>query len=248
MTIFGKQCVFFVLENAPEILQEIYLSKEVEKSVFTRLKQLLVPIIRIDNKRAQSLAKGKNHQGIFAKIAPLKQYSTQDLLALKSLVVLCGVSDVGNIGNIVRTCYALGVDGVAVCDMSLSLSALEGIFRASSGALLKLPFCVLDSIESKDSKKENTLDFINHLRLAKFTLLGSGAIESNLKNINLDSIKSTKWALFMGKEDSGLSRKILQKMDCTLSIKMQNNFNSLNVSTACAILLDRILENRFFRK
>ncbi|MWV61095.1 23S rRNA (guanosine(2251)-2'-O)-methyltransferase RlmB [Helicobacter saguini] len=238
MIIFGKQCVLYVLENSSDSIKEIYLSKEVDKGLFSRLKRLKVPILRIDNKKAQGLSKGKNHQGLFAKISPLSLANVENALSQKSLIVLCGVSDVGNIGNIVRTSYALGVGGVVVCDINLSLTALESVFRASSGALLSLPFCVLESMESR----LNTLDFINQLQGAKFRLFGSGIVESALafKGVN----KGEKWALFLGSEDVGLHKKVLNKMDSIISIKMQNNFNSLNVSVACGILVDRILQGR----
>jgi 23S rRNA (guanosine2251-2'-O)-methyltransferase len=44
----------------------------------------------------------------------------------------------------------------------------------------------------------------------------------------------------MGSEDKGISKRILQKMDEVISIEMKNDFNSLNVSVATAILLYRM--------
>lgn len=108
MIIFGKQCFEYVIHHAPTHIQEIYLAKDIEKPLFAKLKRLNVPILRIDNKKAQSLARGKNHQGVFAKIKPIEQTPFKALLDFSSLVVLCGMSDIGNIGAIVRTAYALG--------------------------------------------------------------------------------------------------------------------------------------------
>jgi len=47
--------------------------------------------------------------------------------------------------------------------------------------------------------------------------------------------------LLLGSEGEGLPKKVLQKADKTVTIKMHNNFNSLNVATAAAILIDRMI-------
>ena len=226
MIIFGKQCFEYVIHHAPTHIQEIYLAKDIEKPLFAKLKRLNVPILRIDNKKAQSLARGKNHQGVFAKIKPIEQTPFKALLDFSSLVVLCGMSDIGNIGAIVRTAYALGVGGIVISDRdTLNTQALEGIFRSSSGALLNMPF----------SFHKSSLSVANEAKMKQFTLIGAG---KNNKNI-LESTPN-KWAIFIGREDTGLPQKLLNKLDCTLHIAMCNGFDSLNASVAAGILIDRI--------
>ena len=226
MIIFGKQCFEYVLHHAPTHIQEIYLAKDIEKPLFAKLKRLNVPILRIDNKKAQSLARGKNHQGVFAKIKPIEQTPFKALLDFSSLVVLCGMSDIGNIGAIVRTAYALGIGGIVISDRdTLNTQALEGIFRSSSGALLNMPF----------SFHKSSLSVANEAKMKQFTLIGAG---KNNKNI-LESTPN-KWAIFIGREDTGLPQRLLNKLDYTLHIAMCNGFDSLNASVAAGILIDRI--------
>ncbi|EEO23397.1 MULTISPECIES: TrmH family RNA methyltransferase [Helicobacter] len=226
MIIFGKQCFEYVIHHAPTHIQEIYLAKDIEKPLFAKLKRLNVPILRIDNKKAQSLARGKNHQGVFAKIKPIEQTPFKALLDFSSLVVLCGMSDIGNIGAIVRTAYALGIGGIVISDRdTLNTQALEGIFRSSSGALLNMPF----------SFHKSSLSVANEAKMKQFTLIGAG---KNNKNI-LESTPN-KWAIFIGREDTGLPQKLLNKLDYALHIAMCNGFDSLNASVAAGILIDRI--------
>lgn len=226
MIIFGKQCFEYVIHHAPTHIQEIYLAKDIEKPLFAKLKRLNVPILRVDNKKAQSLARGKNHQGVFAKIKPIEQTPFKALLDFSSLVVLCGMSDIGNIGAIVRTAYALGIGGIVISDRdTLNTQALEGIFRSSSGALLNMPF----------SFHKSSLSVANEAKMKQFTLIGAG---KNNKNI-LESTPN-KWAIFIGREDTGLPQKLLNKLDYTLHIAMCNGFDSLNASVAAGILIDRI--------
>ena len=226
MIIFGKQCFEYVIHHAPTHIQEIYLAKDIEKPLFAKLKRLNVPILRIDNKKAQSLARGKNHQGVFAKIKPIEQTPFKALLDFSSLVVLCGMSDIGKIGAIVRTAYALGIGGIVISDRdTLNTQALEGIFRSSSGALLNMPF----------SFHKSSLSVANEAKMKQFTLIGAG---KNNKNI-LESTPN-KWAIFIGREDTGLPQKLLNKLDYALHIAMCNGFDSLNASVAAGILIDRI--------
>lgn len=227
MVIFGKQCFEYTIHHAPMCIQEIYLSKNIENSLFFRLKKLNVPIIKIDNKKAQSLARGKNHQGVFARIETIQQTPIKKLLDFSSLVVLCGMSDIGNIGAIIRTAYALGIDGVIMSDRdSLNTQALEGIFRTSSGALLNMPFSV----------HKSSLSIANEMKMKQFLLIGACKNNSN----NTLEYRPNKWAIFIGKEDVGLPKKLINKLDYIIHIAMCNGFDSLNASVAAGILIDRI--------
>lgn len=231
MIIYGKNCVLYTLENAPHRILEVYLSKDIDKALFKRIARLNVPILRLDNKKAQALSKGRNHQGIFVKITPLQLLSVASMLELPSLIVLCGLSDVGNIGAIARSAYGFGVGGLVICDMQPSNDALQGIVRSSSGAALQLPIGHIKS----------SLELINQAKMRGFHLI---AADSNASSGGDLSLLSEKWALFVGREDVGLSKKILAKMEHKIHIKMKNNFNSLNVSAATAVIIDRIFDRR----
>lgn len=254
MIIFGKQSVEYVLAHHQTKIQEIYIAKELAKEQFSRLKACGKPIKVLDFKKAQALAHGRNHQGVLLKIAYDPLSNVRDMLEHDTLVVLYGLSDVGNIGAIVRSAYALGAGGVLLTDVNLQHNALEGIMRSSAGALLDMPFCVFP----------RTLDLINELKMAGFTLLGADmagediqSFVSNLassQSLSQDSLnsqkndimkafkfQSKKWVLFMGSEGEGLSAKIAKKLDKTLSIPMAHAFDSLNVAHACVILLHRLL-------
>ncbi|PAF44107.1 23S rRNA (guanosine(2251)-2'-O)-methyltransferase RlmB [Helicobacter sp. 11S02629-2] len=230
MLIYGKQSFLYVLSRHKDVIEEVLLSKEIDKGLFSKIRALNVPIIRVDNKKAQSLAHGNNHQGYFMRIKDLEPLAFKDLKDLNSLVVLCGIEDVGNIGAICRNILSLGVGGLLL-DRPLSLGAMEGVFRASSGALMDVKF----------GYSSNVLDSINELKALNFTLIGADARGEETLNISLkDDKKPVKWALFMGSEGEGLKNAIKVKLDKILSIKMANNFNSLNVSVANGILIDRI--------
>lgn len=227
MVVYGKQIVELIAWSYPELIEEVYLSKTIDTKFFNRLKSLNKPLLRVDNKKAQALARGGNHQGYFLKIQPLVPLELSAIKTFDFIVVLCGISDVGNLGSITRSACALGADAIIFCE--LKELKQEGIIRTSVGALLSIPFGVIF----------NTLEVINELKMADFTLYGT-----DLKGENTHQFASKKKALFLGNEANGLSKRILAKMDNILTLPMKRGFNSLNVGCAGAILMDRIMYGR----
>ncbi len=225
MTIYGKQPVLYCLEQNHTKIQRVFLAKEIDKKLFYTIKNFGIEILRVDNKKAQAMAKGGNHQGILAEVEPLEFHDFSEIKGKNFLVVLCGLTDVGNIGAIARTAYALGVDGLVVT--GVNNIHLEGALRTSSGALFNLPIFY----------EKNPLEVVNRLKMEDFFLIGS-AMEQT-KRVEFASKK--KKALFLGSESDGIPQKVLKKLDCLTGITMKRGFNSLNVSAAAAILMDRIV-------
>eukprot|EP00767_Chilomastix_cuspidata_P008098 gnl/Chilomastix_cuspidata/9137.p1 GENE.gnl/Chilomastix_cuspidata/9137~~gnl/Chilomastix_cuspidata/9137.p1 ORF type:complete len:221 (+),score=9.02 gnl/Chilomastix_cuspidata/9137:49-663(+) len=202
-------------------------SKELEPKLFKKFASLDKKIIKLDNKKAQAMAKGGNHQGFFLK---LKEFETTNLKAIKDstfIVILDGLTDVGNIGAICRTAYSLGVD--AIIASNVKQLNYEGIARTSSGALFDIQFCQIPNI----------LDVINELKQNNFTLMGASMDGENLKEFKNQNEKT---ALLLGSEGFGLSNKVIKKLDKKISIEMANNFDSLNVSVAGGILIYNLMK------
>lgn len=214
-----------MLENMQDKIVSVYLSKECDKKIFNKIKNLNVPIEKLDFKKAQALAKGGNHQGFFAKIMPLEFVGLEDIKHKDFLVMLYGLTDVGNIGAICRSAYALGADGMIVS--GIRQLNLENILRTSSGAALSLPIAL----------EPDGLGCINELKQIGFTTYASAVGGESIKNISIQQKK----VLIVGSEGVGIPQKALQRCDRVISIPMARDFDSLNVSAATAILCDRII-------
>ncbi len=224
MVVYGKQIFLYVLEKYPQMIQKVYLSKDIDKKLFSQISKLNKEIIKLNNKKAQALAKGGNHQGFFLDIEYFKYTSLEDMKRSKFLLVLSGVTDVGNIGAIIRSAYALGVDGVILSGIkTINTSA---IMRTSSGALLDMPLAIFP----------DTLTLLNELKQIKFFIYSADMSGDDVREVSFDQKK----VLLLGSEGDGLSKKILAKSDRKISIKMARDFDSLNVSVAFAILCDRM--------
>jgi 23S rRNA (guanosine2251-2'-O)-methyltransferase len=221
MIIYGKRVFYYILQNHKNIVNEIILSKKLDKKEFSQLQKFNIPIKISDNKKAQAMAKGGNHQGYFLDIN-FEPKESENIKNLKSVLILDNITDVGNIGAIVRTAYAFGIDTIIVT--GLNELKWENIIRSSVGSAIEMPILVI----------KNILDVINDLKTNGFKIVGADM------GGNSSIEKSEKMALIMGSEGEGLSKRVKSKLDEVISIEMKREFDSLNVSVASGILMDRI--------
>ena len=225
MIVYGKQVFFYVLEHHLEKVEQIYLAKECDKQSFAKITKSKLKITRLDFKAAQALAKGGNHQGFLMRLKPVVLSEFKELKGLNHLALLCGISDMGNLGAICRSAYALGFDAVLIAAKSLNFEAL---IRTSAGAALDLKIALI----------KEPLDAINELKQLDFKLFGTHQSGTKLQKADLSAAKRV---LIMGSEGEGLAKKILSKCYEVLSIEMKRAFDSLNVSAAFAIICDRMM-------
>ncbi|RUM73799.1 MAG: 23S rRNA (guanosine(2251)-2'-O)-methyltransferase RlmB [Sulfurovum sp.] len=223
MIIYGKQvCLHALIEHESEI-KTVYIAKKgiLPQKLYDQYKDR---IKFLEERWAQSMAKGGNHQGLLIE---MNAFAQSDLTTMKKnnfVLVLDTLTDTGNIGAIVRTAYALGVDGIIASGVkSLNFSAIT---RTSSGALLDMPFVLIPNI----------LDVLNELKQVEFNIYGASMEGIPLKSCTFNGKK----VLVMGSEGKGISKRAKSKIDTMVKIEMQREFDSLNVSAATAIFIDRM--------
>ncbi|WP_104578145.1 TrmH family RNA methyltransferase [Helicobacter felis] len=225
MIVFGKQVILHLLKHHSSQILEFYLLKEIDKKTFGLLQahqqKYQSALLRVDAKKAQAMARGGNHQGWLAKVLPPKPSALGVLKNLDKLLVLCGLSDVGNVGALFRSVACLGFDGV-IMDKALPF---EGLARASMGALYDVPFCVCP----------NPLDILQGLKDVRVHCYGAHIEGQNVRQV----VFKPPLAIFLGGEGAGLAPKLVRRMDTLVNIGMEGKIDSLNVSVAGAILMDR---------
>lgn len=225
MVIYGKQLILHMLNKHSKKIKKIFLSKECDKAIFNKIRSLNIEFLRIDNKKAQALSKNGNHQGFLAEVDDFVFSDLKDIKTLDFLVILYGLSDVGNIGAICRSAYALGADAIVYIGKNINLS---GVVRTSSGAIYEIPFCMV----------EDGANLLNELKQSGFYLYATAKDGEEIFKFQ------KKMALILGSEGYGLSNKVINKCDKSIAIKMKHNWDSLNVSAAFAIFCDRIINGR----
>ena len=223
MIIYGKQVCLHALEHHSEKIKTVYVAKKniLPKELFHKYHD---DIKFLEEKWAQSMSKGGNHQGLLVEMDHFQEANFDEIKKMGFIVVLDGLTDVGNIGAIVRSAYALGADAIIASGVKqLKFSAIA---RASSGALFDMPFMIASNI----------LD--NFHELGQLGFKSYGAVMEG-ENINAVTF-SDKRILVLGSEGKGLSKKVEAKVNYKVSIEMKHAFDSLNVSAAAAILIHRM--------
>ncbi len=223
MIIYGKQTSLYALREHSEAIETVYVNK---LSILPKdlLKKFGSKIKTIENKWAQKLSRGGNHQGILVEMSEPQEPTIESVKSGDFILILDGLTDVGNIGAIIRSAYALGVDGIFVTGIkSLNYPA---VVRTSSGAALDL----VPLIHS------NILDLINELSQLGCSVYGADLDGEALQ----DATFSKKRVLVLGSEDRGISKRAKAKLEKIYKIEMSREFDSLNVSAAAAIFLHRM--------
>ena len=223
MIIYGKQVCLHALEHHSEKIKTVYVAKKgiLPNDLFHKYHD---SIKFLEEKRAQSMSKGGNHQGLLVEMDEFEQSSLSEIKKNDFIVVLDGLTDVGNIGAIVRSAYALGADAIIAAGVKqLNFAAIA---RTSSGAMLDMPFMIAPNI----------LDTFNELQQLGFTFYGASMDGENVQDMTFD----TRRVLVLGSEGKGLSKKVVAKLNHRVSIEMKHAFDSLNVSAAAAILIHRM--------
>ncbi|HSR74230.1 MAG TPA: 23S rRNA (guanosine(2251)-2'-O)-methyltransferase RlmB [Sulfurovum sp.] len=223
MILYGKQVCLYALEQHPEKIKTVYVAKKgiLPNDLFHKYHN---NIKFLEEKWAQSMSKGGNHQGLLVEMDEFEQSSISEIKKNDFIVVLDGLTDVGNIGAVVRSAYALGADAMIAAGVKqLNFAAVA---RTSSGAMLDMPFMIAPNI----------LDTFNELQQLGFTFYGASMEGENVQDMTFEP----KRVLVLGSEGKGLSKKVISKLDHKVSIEMKHAFDSLNVSAAAAILIHRM--------
>jgi 23S rRNA (guanosine2251-2'-O)-methyltransferase len=224
MIIYGKQVCIYALEHFKDLIKTVYVTKI--SLLPKELKKRYGPKIKIvENRWAQKLSGGGNHQGILVEMDEPPAPTVEDIKSSDFILILDSITDVGNIGAIVRSAYAFGVEAVIVT--GVKQINLSGIIRTSSGAGLELVPVVIPNI----------LELVNELKQVGFRLYSADLDGENLSDANFDSKKR---ALILGSEGRGISKRLKSKVDKSYKIEFKREFDSLNVSAAAAIFLYRM--------
>jgi 23S rRNA (guanosine2251-2'-O)-methyltransferase len=224
MLIYAKQPIYYIIDNYPNKIKTLYLAKELDKKEYSRLMKMGFEVKRIPPEAAQKMCKNANHQGFLAEVEDYELHPFHSFLDKEFILVLSGLTDIGNIGALVRSAYALGVDAIVVC--GIKSLAIEPVLRTSTGALFDMPLSV----------QHNIHDVLNDLKTSGFTLYGADMGGKDIRDVDVKH----KRVLVLGSEGEGLTSRVSSKLDEVVSIKMSHEFDSLNVSVAGAILMDRM--------
>lgn len=142
--------------------------------------------------------------------------------SLKNAVVLENVQDPGNVGTVVRTANAFGIDCVILSDACADLYNSKTV-RATMGAIFRQKVL---SVKSDDLS--------SFLKVQGLKLYGAALTDKaqDVRNVNIKNA-----AIAIGSEGKGLSSKLLSICNGEIIIPMEENSESLNAAVAASVLM-----------
>jgi 23S rRNA (guanosine2251-2'-O)-methyltransferase len=182
------------------------------------------------------LSDGTNHQGVLAQLAQIRYWELTELLAKPRdpnwapfLILLDGIQDPHNLGSIIRSCEALGADGVVI-PKRRAVGVTSTVMKSSAGAANHVPICRVGNLVSS----------IEQLKEAGYWIIGADMAGEPCYTQDLTG----PVALVIGNEGSGISRLVKEKCDFLSSIPMRGQINSLNASVAASLLMFEVVRQR----
>ena len=225
----------FVVEGQREIDHCIACGYEIVE-VFTVYSLQLTgdyPVTKVTTQVYEKMAYRGSTEGIIA-VAKCKNHSLSNLSPLISchsplFIVLERVEKPGNLGAILRTAEAAGVDAVIVCDPLTDLYN-PNLIRASIGGVFNVPTAVCTSEEC-----------IAFLKAHQISIL-TAQLQDSYEYYDYDMTAAT--AIVMGTESTGLTQQWREAADAHIRIPMLGRLDSLNVSVSAAILMYEAVRQR----
>lgn len=207
------------------------------KKIMGMAKEAGIVIQHVDRQKLNQVSTSDNHQGIIAYVSAYDYVELKDLLDKlenkegdKFLMILDEINDPHNLGSILRTADAVGVDGVIIAKRR-AVGLTSVVSKTSAGAIEYVPVCKVGNISRAiDEIKERGI------WVAGADMDGeANHYKSNLKG-NI--------ALVMGNEGKGISRLVKEHCDFLVKIPMVGQVSSLNASVAAGVLMYEVYRQR----
>jgi 23S rRNA (guanosine2251-2'-O)-methyltransferase len=239
--IYGIHPVQELLEHRLQSVERILVAHGRGGGAVGRILRLArASAIPVTNMPRELLAKRigirLGHQGVAAQVAPIAYADVERICRRAAdrpdglLVLVDRVVDAGNLGAILRTCSAAGVDGVILSsDGTAGLS--PGVAKASAGAVERLPVC-------REGRPARRLKFLR---------------ENGFQTLALDPRGESSWdrlkltgplVVVAGGEHKGPRPGVLQACERRVAIRLSKKVDSLNVAVSTGVLLFEAVRQR----
>ena len=233
--IVGQHAVIEALRNPDRKVLKVFLTEESKKNIHRKSpKKNLLNDVKVYFKTKKELDKYSTkenllHQGYVAEIEHLEYQVLKDFIKEKeniTLACLDSVTDPRNIGSLIRSAAAFGVDGIIIKERNFP-SESKLMFKAASGAIEYMNIFEVSNINST----------LKNLKEKNFWVYGfDGKGDKNFTDI--------KWKgnniLLFGSEGSGMHQHTSKYADFLVKIDIDKKIESLNISNSAAIVFHHL--------
>ena len=233
--IVGQHAVIEALKNPERKVLRVFLTEESKKNIHRKNpKKNLLNDVKVYFKTKKELDKyttkeSLQHQGYVAEIEHLERPVLKNFIKDKediTLVCLDGVTDPRNIGSLIRSAAAFGIDGIIIKERNFPNES-KLMFKAASGAVEYVNIFEVSNINST----------LKNLKDKNFWVYGfDGNVKTEFTDVNW---KGNKILLF-GSEGSGMHKHTSKYADFLVRISIDKKIESLNISNSAAIVFHHL--------
>ncbi len=237
--IVGKHAVLEALKNPSRKIERVFLTEDSQKKLNRENQNLnLFKKINVFYKSRKELDNlcGKDetaHQGLIAEVEQLEEITLKEFVIENkkknlNLIALQEVTDPRNIGSIIRSAVAFGIDGIIVKERSFP-SKSKLLYKSASGGAEHI----------KIFKVANVNTALKYLKTKEFWI---SAFDVSAKKDFANHDWKGKNVLLFGSEGYGIKTKTLENADFNFKIKIDNKIESLNISNTVSVVCHHILK------
>jgi 23S rRNA (guanosine2251-2'-O)-methyltransferase len=234
--IYGKNTILEALRGEKNVYT-VYIQNNLKDNKIIELcKRKKVHFELVDKSEFIKKLGNVKHQGVMAEVKEYRYYSIDEILnsipegKTPLLLMLDGLEDPHNLGAILRTCDALGVDGVII-GKNRSVGLNGTVAKVSTGAI--------DYV--KVAQVTNLTRTLEDLKKRSFWIVGCDLDQSQdyrQVDYNLPLV------IVIGSEGFGISRLVKKSCDFNVVLPMVGHVTSLNASVATAVILYQVYNSR----
>lgn len=234
--IYGKNTILETLRGEKSVYT-VYIQNNLKDNKIIELcKRKKVRFELVDKSEFIKKLGNVKHQGVMAEVKEYRYYSIDEILnsipegKTPLLLMLDGLEDPHNLGAILRTCDALGVDGVII-GKNRSVGLNGTVAKVSTGAI--------DYV--KVAQVTNLTRTLEDLKKRSFWIVGCDLDQSQdyrQVDYNLPLV------IVIGSEGFGISRLVKKSCDFNVVLPMVGHVTSLNASVATAVILYQVYNSR----
>lgn len=231
MIIYGKNPIKEAIFKERKIYRLYLDDKFKDRQFLDFLSQREIDVIKVSKDKLNELSDNAIHQGVVADVSDYQYYDLEKVYQQNKtnrFIILDEITDPHNLGAILRTAEAAGIDAIIVSKRQQApLNAT--VAKVSSGAIEHVPVIAVSNLNNTILK----------LKKMNFIIVGTdGSAEVSYQEMP----KEQNIAVILGSEGSGIRPLVKSNCDLLVKIPMYGKINSLNVSVAGALLMYEMIK------
>lgn len=230
---FVAEGIKMFLEAPLELIEEVYISEELEKKVqkvFPEDRALAEKLSRVNyevvtDSILKKMTETVTPQGIVSVIK-IKEQKLEEITDVEKplIIMLENLQDPGNLGTILRTAEGAGADGIIMTSDCVDIYNPK-VTRSTMGSVFRQKFVYVEDLQE-------TIEVLKKKGIEVF----AAALDSNSMQYD-EACFSKPCAILIGNEGNGLKKETIEHASKTVYIPMEGKVESLNASVAASILM-----------